>query len=281
MTVVSSAITATGPGRWTVRAMDTVFSITLPDIDHDRSGRLAADVAADFEDVEARLSVFRPDSEISRWRDGLIADDELSASTREVLAACDHLAAATGGLFSAGRDEGYDPTGYVKGWALSRAAACLDRAGVSSYCVNGGGDIIARGVGPHGVPWRVGVVHPARPGEFATIITAIPGDQRPLAVATSGTSERGRHIVNPIDGWRPDRSTLTVVGHDIALVDALATAALASGRAGTTAQTRLLDGFGLQAFGFDEDRRPWWTPGMPRYALLPRTVTASGMAAHP
>jgi len=270
-------VTAPGPGgvtrlaadRWVVRAMDTVFSFAVPD----GGGRGDADaligaIADDWEEVEDTLSVFRPDSEISRWRRGLVPDEDLCADTVEVIAACDTLEAQTGGLFSPHHGGDYDPTGYVKGWALARAATALDEAGVASYCVNGGGDVIARGPGPHGAGWRVGVAHPYRPGELATVVAGIPGDARPLAVATSGTSERGQHIVNPATGWRPARSTVTVAGHDIALVDAIATAALAAGEHGHDAPARLVAQFGLEAFGFGEDARPWWTPGMVDYALL-------------
>jgi len=259
-----------GPNRWVVEAMDTVFSLVVPNLGTAPGvPSVVAAIAADWRRTEARLSVFRADSEISRWRAGRLPEARLSDETRAVMRACDALSGLTGGLFSARRGSGYDPTGYVKGWALARAARALDGAGLTSYCIGGGGDIIARGLGPHGVPWRVGVAHPYRAHEFATIVTAIPGDDRPLAVATSGTAERGAHIVNPLDGWRPTRSSVTVVGHDIALVDAVATAALAAGRSGGDASAHLVASLGLEAVGFGEDGRVWWTPGMPDWALLP------------
>ena len=270
------------PGRWRVEAMDTVFSIAAPGL----AGRgdadaLVAAIAADWAATEAALSVFRPDSEISRWRRHEIGDDRLSAGTREVLAACDRLERLTDGLFSSRRDGSADPTGYVKGWALARAGAAFDQAEVASYCINGGGDVIARGHGFHRVPWRIGIAHPYRPGELSTIVTPIPGEARPVAVATSGTGERGRHIVNPVTGWRPQRSSVTVVGHDIALVDAIATAALAAGCDGPGASAALVRRVGLEAFGFGEDGRPWWSPGMVRYALLPQAPTSAPAAAQP
>ena len=257
------AISRLSADRWLVRAMDTVFSIVVPALDADDTVR---GIASDWSMIEQKLSVFLPDSEISSWRRGEILDDQLSVEVTEVIAACDWLEAKTDGLFSPHQAGGYDPTGYVKGWALSRAAARLDQVGIASYCVNGGGDIIARGTGSHGVPWRVGIAHPNRAGELATVVTAIPGDGSALAVATSGTSERGQHVVNPINGWRPARSSVTVVGHDIALVDAIATAALA---AGSGASAELVGRFGCEALGFDEAGFPWWTPGMADYALLP------------
>jgi len=102
---------------------------------------------------------------------------------------------------------------------------------------------------------------------LATVITVPDGER--LAVATSGTSQRGAHIVHPGDGWRPRHSAVTVVGEDMALVDPLATAALALGRDGSAAPSALVTRLGCEAFGFGEDGRPWWTPGMPRCAALP------------
>lgn len=258
--------------RWVFESMYTVFSLVVagalpPDIDG-----VVASIEDDFELVESRLSVFRPHSEISQWQAGRLQEAQLSADTLEVIAACAQAEEITGGLFSARRDGGYDPTGYVKGWALARGGRRLDESAVGSYCLNGGGDIIARGVNPQGEPWRLGVAHPYRPGELATIVAAAPGDARPIAVATSGTSERGSHIVSPLDGWRPVNSSITVVGHDIAFVDMVATAALAAGREGPQASAKLVQHLGLEAFGFGEDRHPWWTDGMPKYALLPQSA---------
>jgi len=275
-TALVGVTTRLDEGRWLVHAMDTVFSIASPGL----AGRadaaaLIESIADDWAATERTMSVFQESSEISRYRQGEITDEQLSAASREVLSACDQLERRTDGVFSGRRDGRVDPTGYVKGWALARAAQALDRAGVDAYCINGGGDIVARGSGFHGVAWRVGIAHPFRPGELATIVTAIPGDARCLAVATSGTSERGRHIVNPVDGWRPERSSVTVVGHDIALVDAVATAALAAGRTGRSASAHMVRRFDLEAFGFDEDARPWWTPGMANYALLPQDQVES------
>jgi thiamine biosynthesis lipoprotein len=65
-----------------------------------------------------------------------------------------------------------------------------------------------------------------------------------LAVATSGVYERGHHVVDPRRG-RPARGlrSVTVVGADLGVADAYATAALAMGRSGARWLSRL-DGFG-------------------------------------
>jgi len=264
-----SLVNRIGTDRWRFTAMYTVVSIVVPHAS-DGVDALIAGIVDDFAGIEAKLSVFRADSEISRWSRGELPDGDLSSDTRQVIAACDDLDERTGGLFSARHSDGYDTTGYIKGWALARAGQALDQAGVGSYCINAGGDIVARGLNQTGEPWRIGLAHPYRSGELATVVTTIPGDDRPMAVATSGTSERGQHIVQPSTGWRPVNSSVTVIGHDIALADAIATAALAAGEAGPSASAALIRRFGMEGFGFDEDRRPWWTDDLPSHALLPR-----------
>jgi len=249
--------------------MDTVVSLLIPG-----AGRAADPVVEAITDdlarIEERASVFRPDSEINRWSQGRLAEDDLSPETRQILAGCAELAERSSGVFSPWREGRYDPTGYTKGWAMAQVARRLDDAGFGSYCLNAGGDIVARGRGPTGRPWRIGIAHPFRAGELALVLTPVPDDPAPFAVATSGTTERGRHIAHPVTGWRPTHSMVTVVGVGIAEVDAIATAALAAGEHGHVEPARLIRALGLEGFGFDEERRPWWTDGMTAYAPLPR-----------
>ena len=62
------------------------------------------------------------------------------------------------------------------------------------------------------------------------------------AVATSGTYERGTHIRDPHTGLAPEGVlSVTIVGPDLAVADAYATAAFAMGRAGAEWAARLPD----------------------------------------
>src|SRR5450759_1820513 len=120
-----------------------------------------------------------------------------------------------------------DPSGVVKGWAIERASDILRAGGSANHAVNGGGDIQLAGEAAPGQPWRVGIAHPHQPGELVTVVSG-----RDIAVATSGTAERGDHIVNPVTG-RPatELASITLVGRDLTTVDAYATAAAAMGNA--------------------------------------------------
>lgn len=203
-------------------------------------------------DVDATFSTYRADSQISRLARGELSSAQCSAEVREVLDRCVELAAATEGYFSAYPAGSLDPSGYVKGWAIERASDVLAAAGSRNHCVNGGGDMqCVGGVGP-GQPWRMGIANPLRPGEIVATVVGFD-----LAIATSGTAERGPHVVDPHSAAPPQGlASVTVVGPRIGLVDAYATAAFAMG---PRARNWLEALPGHWGFGVDADGRSWST----------------------
>ena len=224
----------------------------------------AAAVDAAFEhlrDVDARFSTYREDSEISRLGRGELSPEACSRVARDVLERCEALRLTTGGYFDirAHRADGRpDPSGFVKGWAAEAAAAILDAAGAQSYCLNAGGDVIARGEAEPGRPWRIGIRHPEQPGRLATVLEA-----RDVAVATSGGYERGSHIADPHTGRAPDGLlSVTVVGPSLSQADAYATAAYAMGPAGLAWIASLPGHAGCMV---TVERRLLWTSGFARY----------------
>ena len=173
--------------------------------------------------VDAVFSPFRADSEVSRLARGELALVDAPPLVLEVFDRCEGLRAETGGSFDAHASGRFDPSGLVKGWAVDRAARLLERAGARRFCINAGGDVLARGG-----PWRVGIRHPHDPRSLAAVVSISDA-----AVATSGAYERGEHILDPHRG-RPPRGVLsvTVVGPALATADAYATAAFAMGEEG-------------------------------------------------
>jgi thiamine biosynthesis lipoprotein len=202
-------------------------------------------------EADARFSPYRADSEVSRLRRGELQADEAHPDVREVLERCERLRAETGGAFDARAAGGGtpDPTGLVKGWAVERAVVLLERAGARDLCVEAGGDVAVRGAPAPGERWRIGIRHPRRPDRLAAVVELV--DE---AVATSGTYERGDHIVDPRTG-RPPRGVLsvTVVGPDLATADAYATAAFALGHDGPAWTASLGPGYGAMTV-LDGDR---------------------------
>jgi thiamine biosynthesis lipoprotein len=217
--------------------------------------------------VDAQFSPFLDDSEVSRLSRGELGEADASPDLRHVLAACDHLATVTNGAFDARRhrpDGRPDPSGYVKGWAIEEAAWLLDTAGTRNYWINAGGDIVARGEAAPGQPWRVGIRHPDQPDKVAAVLAV--SDR---AVATSGDSERGDHILDPrgrVAATAGLRS-VTVVGPALAFTDAYATALFVMGLDGL----RWLESHpDYEALAITTDDQLVWTHGMERYRVRDR-----------
>jgi thiamine biosynthesis lipoprotein len=146
-----------------------------------------------------------------------------------VLRQCGRLRDESGGVFTIKNPATgtVDTAGYVKGYAIGRAAdAMLDR-GLANFIVTVGGDTFCAGRAADERPWRVAVADPQRRRAVAAIV-----DATDLAVATSGTVERGRHIWNVGPAEEQELLSFTVIGPDIAEADAYATIGFAMGEAG-------------------------------------------------
>jgi FAD:protein FMN transferase len=215
-------------------------------------------------DIDRRFSPYKPDSEVSRLMRGELAFDDASPDVRRIMALCDDLARVTDGYFDARRfrsDGLPDPTGVVKGWAVEEAGFILIEAGAANFCVNGGGDIVTRGSPEPGsdAPWQIGIQHPLQRDKLATVLEVRDG-----AVATSGTYERGEHVIDPHTGLAAtELVSLTVVGPSLTYADAFATAAFAMGRKGAE---WLAGREGYEAFAITADGLTLATLGLPRAA---------------
>jgi thiamine biosynthesis lipoprotein len=188
--------------------------------------------------ADATFSTYQPESEISRLSRGEIDIADCAPEVAEIQATCEQIQSETGGYFSAYAGGRLDPSGLVKGWAIKRVSDMLLAAGSRNHCVNGGGDVQCAGSASSGNPWRVGIVDPRQAGQ---LVGVVEGDD--IAVATSGSAERGSHITNPHDGSSPpELSSVTIVGRDVARTDAYATAAFAMG-AHATAWIAALEGY--------------------------------------
>ncbi|AIR97311.1 FAD:protein FMN transferase [Streptomyces glaucescens] len=209
--------------------MGTVFSFDVRGGDP-RTVRAALDEAvAGLHRADAVFSTYREDSQLSRLARGELTVAQCDPEVAEVLRLGAEAERITGGWFSTTWRGRLDATGIVKGWAVERAARTLAAAGASGVSVNGGGDVQLLGVPGTARPWRVGVADPLRPGGLAAVVSSAGTAE--LAVATSGTAERGAHIVDPRTG-RPamtDLLAVTVVAPRLTWADCWATAAFAMG----------------------------------------------------
>jgi FAD:protein FMN transferase len=191
-----------------------------------------------FDEVDRRFSTYKPDSEVCRLGRGELTAADASPDLRHVLDACEDLRERTLGYFDAYATGRLDPSGYVKGWSVRVASERLVAAGAVNHCINAGGDIRVLGMAPGGEPWRIGIRHPWQADKVAWVLGGTD-----LAIATSGTYERGLHVLDPFTGSPVSHlRAVTVTGPDIALADAYATAAMAMGRRGP-AWLAALDGY--------------------------------------
>lgn len=208
-----------------------------------------------LDELDARFTTYRSDSEISRVDRGELSLEAAHPDVREVLDACSVLRAESGGAFDAYRNGRLDPSGYVKGWAAEQAANVLRGAGARSFAMNVGGDIVCAGEPAPGSPWRIGIRHP----DDATRLMLVLG-LRDGAVATSGLYERGAHVTDARTNAAPVQwRSITVLAADLATADAIATAALAMGEPGPEwAAGR----HGCEVAAMAVDGTLWTTPGL-------------------
>ena len=245
--------------RHAEHVMGTVVSIDLADqLPAADLTKLVEQTCAWLHEVDARFSTYQESSEVCRFRSGKLTLDQCSPDMRHVLEACADLWRATDGYFDANATGRLDPSGYVKGWSVEVASARLAAAGSVNHCLNAGGDIRMRGKNAEGKPWRVGIRHPWEAEKLSWVLAVSEG-----AVATSGTYERGDHVFNPRTG-KPARGlrSVTVVGPDLALADAYATAGLAMGEAGIGWLAKL-SAQGYQSAVVTDDGRAFSSAGLP------------------
>lgn len=213
--------------------------------------------------VDRTFTTYDDSSFVSRFGRGDISLDECPDELTYVVEECDRYHDLTDGWFDAwAGPRGFDPCGFVKGWATQRASEILLDDGFTRHCVNAGGDVVVRGCGPMAdtTSWGVGIAHPQVANALCAVISA--QDQ---CVASSGIGERGLHV------WRRDRTPatelalVTLIGADLGWADAIATAALARG----SGAIAWLDGLGVDAYMVSAAGDEWATSGFQDRRLWP------------
>jgi thiamine biosynthesis lipoprotein len=239
------------------QVMGTAVSVEISDpLPGSRLNRLADEVFDWLHEVDRRFSTYRADSEVSRFDRGELSLPEGSPDLRSVVERCADLWRSTDGYFDAYATGRFDPSGLVKGWSVQVASDRLLAAGSEAHWINAGGDIRARGGPSPGEPWRIGIRHPWQADRVCWVVAGTD-----LAVATSGTYERGVHVIDPHRSEPAgDLRSVTVIGRDLGLADAYATAGAAMGLPGL----RWLAGLPDHEVGVvTEDGRAFRSDGFP------------------
>jgi thiamine biosynthesis lipoprotein len=248
--------TALLPGTVRTRVEHVWGTVVTLDVRDTDTSDVAVDAAwesmrAELHRIDAVFSTFRDDSVVTRLRRGgthVVAED-----VADVIDRCLEARRTTDGMFDPwSAPGGFDPSGLVKGWAADRCADLVRQHGLRSFSIDAAGDLTCRGT-IEGRGWPIGIAHPDDPLSIVRVV-----EIRDCAVATSGTSQRGEHIVDPRTG-EPARGArqATVVGPDGALADAYATALVVSGVSASGWFSALP---GWSAYVIDGDTATAWGP---------------------
>jgi thiamine biosynthesis lipoprotein len=223
----------------------------------DAAGRLGGELSVQLAEAvailhraDATFSTWRPDSPVSRLRRGEITSTQAPAEVTEILNRCAVARDLSEGWFDPWAvSGGFDPSGYVKGWAAGKALAAFRASGICGVLVNAAGDIASTGGMGDGRPFRIGIADPRSPLRLAEVVE-LSG-----AIATSGTYERGEHLIDPHSGRPAARAaSASVTGPDFGLADALATALAVAGEPGLAFIDKL-DGYEALIINYDGSRR--------------------------
>jgi thiamine biosynthesis lipoprotein len=249
--------------------MGTVVTIDVWTTDSGAGGEVSRQLdtaRAVLRRADAVFSTWQPDSPVSRLRRGEIALEQAPAEVSEVLELCAVARELSRGWFDPwAMPGGVDPTGYVKGWAAQRALGAFRASGIAGAIVNAAGDIASFGGLGDGNPFRAGITDPFAPQRLAEVV-CLTG-----AIATSGTYERGDHLIDPHSGRLIARAaSASVTGPDLGLADALATAVAVAGEAGLDV-IEAIDGYEALVIAPDGSRR--WTDHFP---FAPREAAPGG-----
>lgn len=228
-----------------------------------------------IEQLEARWSRFRPDSEVSRLNraggrpvhvsaDTATLVDRALAGRRatagrfdpmvlDALMAAGYdrsfelLGSARGGIVALAPGAGFDPGGIGKGLAADMVVEELLADGAEGACVNLGGDLRVEGAGP----WPVDVADPfdsRRPPLVRLALDAggVATSSR-LRRAWEEDGKRGHHLIDPTTGRPADTgvAAVTVITGEAWRAEVLAKAALLAGVGGALELLRSMRAAGV------------------------------------
>lgn len=218
----------------TLQAMTIPFTLALATEEEQAADSLldqiSPQIQAELDRIEADYSAFRADSLLSRFQAGeknlLLTHPEFQA----IYSSCLAYADLTEGYFDpyykgAGI---FDPTGYVKGWAIQTIferylADLIYQPGVIAVALNGGGDMQVKSRWDCDFTWQIGLENPHNLQEVIAKFNLKEG-----GLATSGLSKRGQHVQQV----NPDRlDQVTIIAPKLSQADVWATAGLAAGKA--------------------------------------------------
>jgi thiamine biosynthesis lipoprotein len=212
-----------------------------------------------FKFVDEKFSPYKQNSEVTKINDKRLKPKDLSDEMKLIIKLSKETQKLTDGYFNIYTNDNMDPSGIVKGWAIFNAGKIIEELGYKSYLVEAGGDIQTKGLNKDQKKWAIGIKNPFNTKEVVKVIY-LSGE----GVATSGTYERGKHIINPKEGMPADDEivSLTVIGENVYEADRFATAAFAMGKRGINFIERLK---GFEGYIINKHKIATMTSGFEKY----------------
>ena len=144
-----------------------------------------------------------------------------------------------------------DFNAIAQGYTSDMIGAFLESKGVTSYIVDVGGEIMARGCKPDGKPWVVGIEKPAADWDSERVIQQRV-ELSDKGIVTSGSyrkyverdGKRYSHSIDPMTGYPVDHQLLsaTVIAETSVWADALASICMVMGMERSLELINSLDG---------------------------------------
>ncbi len=179
--------------------------------------------------VEEKFSPFLPDSLVSRHTDlgEALQENFFDLEYQEVYSRSIFAKKETKGLFNPFFEGKYNPTGFVKGWAIETAFTkyikpLIDNNIIEAGAINGAGDMQVGTSSDSDFSWQIGIESPEDRGKIIAKYSIKNG-----AVATSGISKKGQHIKSEND---IEHIQVTVIGRYLSDVDVMATVGIVSNK---------------------------------------------------
>ena len=204
---------------FTIAFVRDSFDETLIDV----LNQIVNEIDKYLQNVEEKFSPFLSESLVSRHTDigEELQDDFFDIEYQEVYSRSIIAKKETHGLFDPFFDGKYNPTGFVKGWAIENAfmkyiKPLIDNNILEAGAINGAGDMQVGTRLDSNFSWKIGIENPEDKEKIIAKYSIRNG-----AVATSGLSKKGQHIKSDND---INHIQVTVVGTYLSDVDVLATA---------------------------------------------------------
>ena len=219
---------------YVLKRMNMPFTITFVKNNFDETliealNQVIDEIDKYLKKVEEKFSPFLPDSLVSRHTDlgEVLQENFFDLEYQEVYSRSILAKKETRGLFNPFFEGKYNPTGFVKGWAIENAfmkyiKPLIDHNIIEAGAINGAGDMQVGTNTESDFYWEIGIENPEDREKIIARYRIKNG-----AVATSGINKKGQHIKSEND---IEHIQVTVIGRYLSDVDVMATVGIVSNK---------------------------------------------------